>query len=487
MTDEWNPEPDELMNEVMGRMFEKLTQGDGQFLEDRRGFFSWATPGLPLNEDQFDFMTGFTGADEAERNKRFNYALDFATICDFVPRTDGLFDEDHQVSVFDNGVQKLSDEYQRVLRMSQVVDAEITEEQEAKLEKFRGLLRTTRVEKDIITDEEVTVVEDSPLVRQYNEKMAAYTAAALEYNSLRIDAMSGLVDGASAKFAVNGELLGRKVRAALDAWESVGRRSDVDRINAYIAQVTGRSMVLHKRNLEETFNAAKLTAPVSNQVFLYTALAPSNVLRSDGWTEFGFTSDSRSTSSVSKSSSFSAGGSGSFGFGLKLGGEASRESSSTKKKLNTKNFSFKFEMTEAPIARGWFDTAFLASRGWRFSEGGELLTDGKVPPEAGTLPAFPATMILVRNLELTMAELDDESSEITKAFNAKGKVGWGPFALKGEYKRGSSTVTSEMSKDGQTIKVPGCQIIGFRCNLTATDEGVPIPNPDPEVEEARWV
>lgn len=487
MAESWNPEPDELMNQLMGRMFEKLTQGDGNFLEDRRGFFSWATPGLPLEVDQFDFMDSFAGADEAERARKFAKARDFASIVDFIPRTDGVFDADQQVSVFDNGVNRLSDEYERVLKMSQVVDNELTEEQQTKLEKFRELLRTTRVEKDIITDEETEVVEDSELVKSYNERMAAYEATALEYNNLRIDALAGTVDGANARFAVNGQVLGRKVRAALDAWESAGRRSDVDRINAYIAQVTGRSMVLHKRNLIEVFENSKLTDPSSNTPFHYTSLAPAGVLRSSGWTGFEFTSTHRSSTSSTTTSSFNVGASGSFGFGLKLGGEGGRDTKNVSAKLDTKDFSFKFEMTEALISRPWQDQAFLHSRGWRFAENGELLSDGKLPPAAGTMPAYASTMILVRNLELTLAELSDESSEISKTLNAKGNVGWGPFALKGDYSRGSSVVTAKVEREGQTITVPGPQIIGFRCNMTAPTENVPVPNPDPEIEEAQWV
>lgn len=487
MTNEWNPEPDELMNQLMGRVFEKLTQGDGDFLEDRRGFFSWATPGIPIEDDQFDFMDGFAGADEAERARKFAKARDFANFVDFVPRPDGTFDAEAQVSVFDNGIGRLSDEYERVLRMSQVTNNELTEEQEEKLEKFRGLLRTTTTETDIITDEKTTVTTDSELIKTYNEKMAAYEAAALEYNNLRIDALSGTVDGANARFAVNGPVLKRKVRAALDAWESVGRRSDVERITAYIAQVTGRSMVLHKRNLIDAFESSQLTDPSSNLPFNYTSLAPAGLLRSSGWTQFEFTSAHRSSSDSTTTSSFDVGGKMSFGFGLKLGGEGGRDEKRVNKKLDTRDFSFSCEMTESVISRAWMDVAFLLSRGWRFAEDGELLSDGEVPPEAGTLPAYPTTMILVRNLELRMAELADESSEFTRSLRAKGNVGWGPFAIKGSYQRGSSTVTREVNEEGQKIKVPGPQVIGFRCNLLSPEPGVPIPNPDPEVEESAWV
>ena len=43
-----------------------------------------------------------------------------------------------------------------------MVDNELTDEQKAKLEKFRGLLRVTRKVKDIVSDEEKEVTEDGP-------------------------------------------------------------------------------------------------------------------------------------------------------------------------------------------------------------------------------------------------------------------------------------------------------------------------------------
>ena len=66
--------------------------------------------------------------------------------------------------------------------------SELTDEQKAKLEKFRNLLRTTKMVKDIVTDEEKQVTVDGPMLQAYNEKMTAYLAAALQYNAKRIAA-----------------------------------------------------------------------------------------------------------------------------------------------------------------------------------------------------------------------------------------------------------------------------------------------------------
>jgi hypothetical protein len=83
--------PEELMNSVLGKLYDTLRSGDRDFLEDRRSFFAWATPGLPLTEDQFDFMSGFlpqvetVEKREAEASRRFALAADFSRLVDFLP------------------------------------------------------------------------------------------------------------------------------------------------------------------------------------------------------------------------------------------------------------------------------------------------------------------------------------------------------------------------------------------------------------------
>jgi len=71
-----------------------------------------------------------------------------------------------------------------------VYDNEPDEATKQKVDRRRSKLVTTKTEKDIITDEDVEVTEDSDLVQRYNE-MLGYLAAATEYNNTRISAMAG--------------------------------------------------------------------------------------------------------------------------------------------------------------------------------------------------------------------------------------------------------------------------------------------------------
>jgi hypothetical protein len=476
------PAHDDLMNTILGLLYDKLTGGDGDVVAERRRFFAWATPGIPISDDQFDFMGGLIGDTEAESARRFALAADFAALVDFKPDPTGVLTAGDQQAVISARRGTLSSEWERILRLSHVADSPLSDEEQANLERLEDLLTTTRTEKDVITGEEREITDDGTLVKLYNEKFAAFEAAALEFNSARIDALTGTTPGAAARFAINGPILARRVEAARDDWAAVGKRDEVDRIRAHIAQVTGRSMVLHKQRMIERFERSKLTDANSGVEFHYTALSPANILGAGGWTTFELTSADSNTTSSSRTNKWSAGGKlplGGFSIGGKAGGERSEITSS----LDMRNFSLKFEMAQAVIRRpGMDNTAWLESTGWRFPAGETLLTDGEEPPE-GTLIAYPETMVLVRNIELKFDELKNSSSEIHKKFNAGGGLGWGVFKLSGDYGRESREKVVESHADGQAIRVNGTQIAGYGCYVLPG----PSPNPNPEIPADRWV
>jgi hypothetical protein len=474
------PEQDDLMNAVLGQIYDKLTDGDGDTLESRDAFFAWATPGIPISDDQFDFMAGFTGADEAETARRWALAADFAAVVDFIPSPNGFISATDQQMVIANRRGTLSSEWERVLRTSQVADQPLTDDQNQRLEHLQGLLRTTRTEKDLISGEDRQVTEDSPLVKLYNEKQAAFELAALEFNSGRIDSLNN-VEGAKARFGINGPILRRRVSACWDDWVAAGRKNEVDQIRATIALMTGRSMAAYRQRLIERFEMSKLASDQTGVEFNYIALAPAGILRAPGWTTFTFkSSDTKSTSST-KTNKWSAGG----GFGIgkfSVGGKASRERTAITTSYDMTGFSLTFEMAQSWIRRAWLPEEYLLSRGWRFPPGGQPLSDGKQPPEVGTLPAYPETMILARNIHLDFAELHNSSSDIHTKLSASGGLGWGSLQLSGDYGREVHDKGMESSTDEQGIHVPGAQIIGYRCFE------VPMsPNPDPDIPEEHWV
>src|SRR2546429_3617685 len=54
--------PHEIANAIMGKLYDVLTNGDETVPKSADNFFSWCTPGIPVDPSDYQFLTqGFTG------------------------------------------------------------------------------------------------------------------------------------------------------------------------------------------------------------------------------------------------------------------------------------------------------------------------------------------------------------------------------------------------------------------------------------------
>ena len=54
--------PSDIANAIMGKLYDVLTNGDDTVPKSADNFFSWCTPGIPVEPSDFQFLTqGFTG------------------------------------------------------------------------------------------------------------------------------------------------------------------------------------------------------------------------------------------------------------------------------------------------------------------------------------------------------------------------------------------------------------------------------------------
>jgi hypothetical protein len=214
-------EPSVMVNSIMGKLYNILTNGDETVPKSEDNFFSWATPGIPIESSDFEFLSqGLTGVvkkakldeirgrDANATNQPevtpqmleslraqdtaglYMQAENFSRLVDFVPDLASTTNNQFaQLSIMNNE-GTLSERYEYILRMSQIMQTELPKATKEKIEKFRALLSVTKTKKNLIDDTESEVTEPSPLVVAYNQKMGDYENAALEYNSHRIDALT---------------------------------------------------------------------------------------------------------------------------------------------------------------------------------------------------------------------------------------------------------------------------------------------------------
>ena len=523
--------PSQLMNSVMGKLYDILTNGDDTVPSSEDNFFSWATPGIPVDATEFDFLTqGLTGVvkkeavgelvaagagggteaapppplspAELERFRAqdtaqlYQEAENFARLVDFVPDVASTTNDGFARLAVMSNEGSLSDIYKYALRMSQVAQSELPQETKDKIEKFRALLTTTVKKKSLIDDTETEVSEPSPLVKAYNEKLAAFQDAALEYNSRRIDALTAADSAAIHFFSMNASILRNKVKAAMADWVNSGYKNDYEQIAAFIDQVMQRDMALLKQEYRDDLEKARLTSPASGSDFFYTSLVPGNFAKASGWTRFNFsnTSYDSQTNTSYATKQWKAEAKASF-FGI-FGGGGGASSSESKSEYHgtfkSDHFSLVFEVAQVPIVRPWFKEAFLLSRSWRFDQNnpeakGEVISDGATPPK-GKMPAYPTSIIFVRNLHLDFGEAsgfnDFVAQNTSSSAGGGGSVSWGPFSLGGSYNRSSASGSTERKQhfeaSAQGIHVDGMQIAGFKCHVMPKS-----PDPLPAIE--KWI
>lgn len=438
-------------------------------------------------------------------------AENFANLVDFVPdvtqrREDG---KTALTVLYNEG--SLSDRYKYALRMSQVMDYEVPADVQKKIDKFRKLLTQKEKKVDLITEEETTITTESELVKLYNEKMAKYTEALIEYNNIHKEALAGKDQAAVHEWALNGKAYYQKVKAAYNDWVNNGYKEEYEQISAYISQVMDRSMTMLKEEYKELLSQAALSGVATD--FLYTTISPSNFAKSKGWSKFSFSKanyDSFDTEKV-KNHSFHLGVDvkakaynlfRSASVNDKTSYDTEKNSQRNLASYNLNQFSLSFEVCQVQIVRPWFKSAFLSSKFWRFDENnldckGEMLSDGGTPPK-GLLPAYPTSIIFVRNLELDFGsesalkmfthqyENTDFSSHTDFSVAGFGVGGGilgsvsGSLDIKNNNSSSRDTNRSNMRQQGSKLYIDGMQIIGYNCHVLEKS-----PNPNPDI--TKWV
>ncbi|MFB9376359.1 hypothetical protein ACFFKU_12780 [Kineococcus gynurae] len=506
-----------LVNSVLGKIQDVLLNGDGDVVpRSDDHYLAVLNVGIPMDPADFDYAReGFSGvyrrnvdeqdlvastgpqpaaaapAEEgpsveqqlaADALRKYMSAENFATLVDLVPDTSGIIDNG-RITVW-NPEARVSRVYATALQHSQVYDNEPDAETAAKVDRWRSKLVTTRKEKDVVTEEEVEVTEDAPLVKAYNEKMTAYLGAAMEYNNTRIAALGGQDQEAVHRMAVNGPLMQLRLRQAMADWSGAGHKGDYERLTAAIQSVEERAFVLLKQRYKEDFLRSMLTNPSTNTNFPWSAPASSAFASSDsGWTEFYFNSSSFESNHTFRSRSTKAGGGFSVGaFTVGGGGQVTHQEFD--RTFESTRFSMSCKLARVPISRPWLALDYLLSSFWRFDANnavlaGRMVSDGRRPPE-GLMPAITTDCIFVKDLSLDFGEGNSAlRSEFDKA-SGGGGFSFGPFSFGARHTATESSWHREGSHQDQGVKIDGLQLLGFMCYMLPQS-----PNPDPAI--TAWV
>lgn len=420
-------------------------------------------------------------------------AENFSNMVNFIPDVSGRSESGvcEGLSILENE-GSLYDVYAYVLKMSEVMGNELDNKIKAKIEKFRNLLEVKKEKTDLITDEVTVVTEPSPLVNAYYTKMNEYNDAACEYNAKRAAAINASDSNAVLDWALNAKIYYNKVKAAKAAWVSAGYKNEYEQISAFISQIMERDMTLLKQYYIETMEKSTLTSLVSGADFPFTTVVPANFAEASGWTKFTFNRSSYDDNSIAKVKNHSVKvdqTSKSWFHKQHYSYGKTNNSQELNTNFNLSQLKVEFEICQVNIVRPWFKPAFLNSKYWRFDQNnsvlkGQMLSTGGHKPK-GLLPAYPTAMILIRNLVIDFGE-QSAVTEFMHKYNEtshQGGVGVniGCFGIGAsanfQYLDNNKQDKNEsrIHQAGSTIKVPGMQLVGYRCHVLGVS---PDPNPD---------
>ncbi len=471
---------EDLMKAMLNKLNSIVTGGDEFAPANSNNFISWVSPGMPFSPEDFTFLAkGFNGKDATETRDLIMKAADMALFTDLVPDPTAVYNKKDGQTMDRNSQESLSKIYGNILKFAKVTNLEPTAAEKAKLDKFHNLLYQTKTEKDLITDEEKTSVVESPLKQAYLEKMQAYEDASLLYNGKRVNAMASDDKAAVLDFSLNANTYRNKVKAAMNTWTSAGHKHDVEDMENYIAQVTGRSMASWFAGLRDIYDRAAFTESMLDFTFYPVRLFPANFFNQP-WQSFTFHENEVTTHTDSSSTSWNVSGGVGFGFWSAKAG-ASGSNARQNASLASSHFSMSFDLAQVKILRPWFGTELFSCRGWKLDPGtwtfgNPQLSNGGNPPQ-GSFIAYSTNMLFAKNLRIEFDKAAWQSSAAQSQFATSASAGWGPFSLKGGYSNSKSSTDFHATDTGQGLFAPGMQLFGLVNRLVGT-----CPNPDPKAK-----
>lgn len=459
----------DVLNVLMQKMNYIINYGDttGQnnsyVNPNGRPYVIFCRPGIPAPEAVFDFSF-------VPSQSTIQAASDFSYIVNIIPPSAGPWSIDNKyideypddAAPWRNTGRLVWSEYKRVLDYADVPAPQISAQEKKMLERIDKILFTEGKVFDPTTLEEKTEIIETPLHSTAKKKKAAYIDAVMAYNAALVNAQTSADAASISLFNVNGPFLRAKVAAARDDWISSGGEV-VENALARLDQIVKTDPAVRFSDAKVQFDLSK-RVDLMGQDYHFTSFYPGAFRPNDSasWARHFFSESESSTSYSSSSSSW--GGGFSAGVGpWRVGSDVSGSRSVRTYDSDASGFEIEYELARVPIRRSWLDTSILFSENWKSDAGNPVeLSDGNIPP-SGSMVAIPTEMYIVRKLHVNMNMSSIFSQVSESSFSASASISYGPFRLKGRYKRDNYDYRHDTSFRNDGFDIEGPQIIAFGC------------------------
>lgn len=306
---------------------------------------------------------------------------------------------------------------------------------------------------------------------KYMEYSDAYDEAQLEYAQEFADAFGD--PKRLATWPQQGVFFRKKVEKTWMRWNSLGHRERIESaLNTLAAQGQDPAMALISR-AKQQFEQNLFDFPGVGLLPL-TLMIPSGWAdESDdrGWTEYSTSSAVNETQYTRSNTSY--GGDGGFNLGFwQSGGSLDSKSSKQELSIEGKDLEISFKYMVAGVERHWLKAGLLNLDNWflfgdypagTISDGtmGQHVPDVGAGFEPGFLPSVVTKVILTKDLSIKWSNWKSEWQQKSSSIDEKASIGWGPWAIRGDFAKGKYSRHEESSSEKEGLTTSGIQLIGW--------------------------
>jgi hypothetical protein len=348
---------------------------------------------------------------------------------------------------------RVSDVYRKMVEGVQTHEPPPSPEIQARRDELKKVLTEEGKDEEGRIIERPTALADAE-AKAFSNYNDAYTAYVATWAAAQADPELQRV------WPIVGAQALQKPKRAFADWGAAGR----DQIRAAKAQLA----TLNEAQVARAFADAqfRLTAFTTvNELtdeFLRTSIYPTDWTGADAssWPTYNFNESTFKSEFTTEARSWGGGANVQLGL-WNFGGDVSHSDSRQAMSADTTNIGLSFKWRICTAYRKWMDETLFRLPHWSV---GSLGVPGAIAGGPNPMmPLIPIALVLVRDVSITANWSHQDSEKISEATSGSASVGWGPFAVSGNYSYSSSSDKFSAKKSDQGFIIPDIQILGFVC------------------------
>lgn len=371
-------------------------------------------------------------------------AYNIASLVDEIPAPNHLYSPTGQA---------VSDVYSKVVKGVHVTEPPPSEE----IQRQRDELKKALVEqaKD---DEGRTVERPTPLADQeqkaFNDYQDAYMAYVATWAAAQAD------ENLRRVWPITGAQALQRPKRAFADW-GAGGRDQIASTKAQLATLNEGQVARAFADAQFRLMAYELVNELQ-ETFYRTTISPSDWASADAssWPKYSFSESTLKSEFTTEATSWGASANVMVGL-WSFGGGVSSSDSRQAMSQDTTDIGISFRWRICPVYRKWIDGTLFKLPNWDL---GSLTSAGGVSGSPNPLmPLIPAALVIVRDVHITANWSHQDSEHIDEAISGSASVGWGPFAVSGNYSHSSTSDKFGAQRTGQEFIIPDIQVLGLVC------------------------